>query len=139
METISIVVSVGSKLSTAWSNRVLNEFLLRLPEIPASRTTPFIRYLLNSRSQKLLPLTRYILSLSLDVVNQKLVKSVLNKHKRRDSWFLTDYSVNAYEGCSCNCLYCYIRGSKYGQNMEKGIIVKSNVLEILERQLQLRA
>lgn len=70
---------------------------------------------------------------------QKKVKSVLNKHKKRDSWFLDDYSVNPYEGCNCNCLYCYIRGSKYGINMEEGLAVKANALEVLEKQLQLRA
>src|SRR6185369_5729175 len=72
-------------------------------------------------------------------MHQKQVKSVLNKQKQRDHWFLTDYSVNAYEGCSCNCLYCYIRGSKYGENMDTGLAVKSNALEVLERQLQVKA
>lgn len=72
------------------------------------------------------------------MVHEKLVKSVLNKHKKRDSWFLDDYSVNAYEGCACNCLYCYIRGSKYGENMEDGFAVKINAPEVLEKQLQNR-
>ena len=72
-------------------------------------------------------------------MHQKQVKSVLNKQKQRDSWFLTEYSVNAYEGCSCNCLYCYIRGSKYGENMDNGLAVKSNALEVLEKQLQAKA
>lgn len=72
------------------------------------------------------------------MLHQRQVKSVLNKHKKRDSWFLDDYSVNPYEGCSCNCLYCYIRGSKYGENMEDGLAVKTNALEILEKQLALR-
>jgi DNA repair photolyase len=72
-------------------------------------------------------------------MHQKQAKSVLNKQKQRDSWFLTEYSVNAYEGCSCNCLYCYIRGSKYGENMDNGLAVKSNVLEVLEKQLQAKA
>jgi DNA repair photolyase len=71
--------------------------------------------------------------------HQKQVKSVLNKHKKRDSWFLDDYSVNPYEGCSCNCLYCYVRGSKYGENMDDGLAIKTNGLEILEKQLALRA
>lgn len=70
---------------------------------------------------------------------QKKVKSVLNKHKQRDRWFLDDYSVNPYEGCSCNCQYCYIRGSKYGENMEEKLAVKVNALEILEKQLANRA
>jgi DNA repair photolyase len=72
-------------------------------------------------------------------VRQKQVTSVLNKHKKRDSWFLDDYSVNPYEGCSCNCLYCYVRGSKYGENMEEGLVVKTNALEVLEKQLAARA
>ena len=69
----------------------------------------------------------------------KNAKTILNKHKKRDSWFLDDYSVNPYEGCSCNCLYCYIRGSKYGENMEKGLAVKDNALELLDKELSRRA
>jgi DNA repair photolyase len=73
------------------------------------------------------------------MLQQKEVKSILNKHKQRDSWFLDEYSVNPYEGCSCNCLYCYIRGGKYGENMEEGLVIKSNALEVLEKQLAARA
>ena len=73
------------------------------------------------------------------MLQQKEVKSILNKHKQRDSWFLDEYSVNPYEGCSCNCLYCYIRGSKYGENMDEGLVVKTNALEVLEKQLAARA
>ncbi|WP_271784434.1 SPL family radical SAM protein [Aquimarina algiphila] len=63
------------------------------------------------------------------------VKSVLNKTKRRDSWFLDDYTLNLYSSCSFNCLYCYIRGSKYGTNLEESLSVKTNAIEILDRQL----
>lgn len=69
----------------------------------------------------------------------KQIKSVLNKHKKRDSWFLDDYSVNPYEGCNCNCQYCYTRGSRYGENMEEKLAVKINALEVLEKQLRNRA
>lgn len=67
------------------------------------------------------------------------VKSVLNKHKKRDTWFLDDYSANFYSGCAFNCLYCYIRGSKYGENLADKLSVKENGLEVFEKQLQRRA
>jgi DNA repair photolyase len=69
------------------------------------------------------------------MVNEIKVKSILNKHKKRDDWFLDDYSVNPYSGCSFNCIYCYIRGSKYGENMTKASSVKVNAPELLEKQI----
>jgi DNA repair photolyase len=67
-----------------------------------------------------------------------LVKSILNKKKKRDSWFLDDYTLNPYEGCSFNCQYCYIRGSKYGENLADHLSVKINGAEVLDRQLAFR-
>lgn len=67
------------------------------------------------------------------------VKSVLNKTKKRDPWFLDDYTINLYSSCAFNCLYCYIRGSKYGTNLEQSMSVKTNAIEILDRQLYNRA
>ena len=63
----------------------------------------------------------------------------MNKLKKRDSWFLVEYTVNPFEGCSCNCQYCYVRGSKYGENMDEGLTVKLNAAELLDKQLSLRA
>jgi len=74
-----------------------------------------------------------------EMVNEIQVKSILNKHKKRDDWFLDDYSVNPYSGCSFNCIYCYIRGSKYGENMAKTFSIKINAPELLEKQLSRRA
>src|SRR5437868_676091 len=68
-----------------------------------------------------------------------LVKSILNKTKRRDPWFLDEYTINPYSGCSFNCLFCYIRGSKYGTHMEQKLSIKINALEVLEKQLYNRA
>ena len=68
-----------------------------------------------------------------------IVKSILNKTKQRDPWFLDDYTVNPYSGCSFNCLYCYIRGSKYGINMAEKLGVKRNAVDLLDRALALRA
>ena len=66
-------------------------------------------------------------------------KTILNKTKKRDPWFLDDYTVNPYLACSFNCLYCYIRGSKYGEHMDKNLKVKSNAVELLRKQLYNRA
>src|SRR3954463_6886167 len=68
-----------------------------------------------------------------------IVKSILNKTKKRDSWFLDDYTINPYSGCSFNCLFCYIRGSKYGEHMERSLAVKDNTIDLLDKALALRA
>lgn len=84
---------------------------------------------------RLYPALRYLYCM----LHRKQAITVLNKLKQRDSWFLTEYSVNPYEGCSCNCLYCYVRGSRYGENMSDTLAVKDNAPALLEKQLQLRA
>jgi DNA repair photolyase len=73
------------------------------------------------------------------MINQILAKSILNKHKKRDDWFLDDYSLSAYQACPYNCIYCFIRGSKYGANMAKVFSVKTNAPELLEKALNKRA
>ena len=67
------------------------------------------------------------------------VKSILNKSKHRDSWFLSEYSINLYSSCSFNCLYCYIRGSKYGSNLASSLSVKVNAIDLLRKQLAVKA
>lgn len=68
-----------------------------------------------------------------------LASSILNRQKRRDDWFLTDYSVNPYSGCTVDCSYCYVYGSKYGTNVAEHFSVKANAVELLDRQLRRRA
>jgi len=73
------------------------------------------------------------------MIAYKAVKSILNKHKKRDSWFLDDYSINPYEGCGFNCTYCYVHGSKYGENLADKIVIKKDAVAILDKQLAIRA
>ena len=40
-------------------------------------------------------------------------KTILRKHKRMDSWFISQYGMNLYRGCSHNCTYCDGRSEGY--------------------------
>ncbi len=73
------------------------------------------------------------------MVNKIFPKTILNRHKKRDDWFLDDYSLNPYQLCEFNCIYCYTRGSKYGENMKHGLTVKVNAPTLLERELLKRS
>ncbi len=72
------------------------------------------------------------------MVREVSVKSVLNRHKRRDDWFLDDYSVNPYRSCEFNCVYCYIHGGGYGGACGE-LAVKVNAPKVLGKELHRRA
>ena len=67
-------------------------------------------------------------------------KSILRKHKKIESWFLTRYGMNLYRGCQHNCVYCDGRSEKYQVDGEFGedVIVKTNAIELLRRELDPR-
>ena len=64
-------------------------------------------------------------------------KSILRKHKKIDSWFLSRYGMNLYRGCSHNCVYCDGRAEGYYVEGEfgKDVSVKINAADILSREL----
>jgi DNA repair photolyase len=64
-------------------------------------------------------------------------KSILRKHKRVDSWFISCYGMNLYRGCMHNCIYCDGRAEKYQVDWEFGreVAVKVNAIELLRREL----
>ncbi|OGS22017.1 MAG: hypothetical protein A2252_05930 [Elusimicrobia bacterium RIFOXYA2_FULL_39_19] len=70
-------------------------------------------------------------------INEITVKSLLRKHKKIDSWFITHQSMNLYRGCSHRCVYCdgqaegYYVTEKFGEE----VAVKINAPEILKKEL----
>jgi DNA repair photolyase len=64
-------------------------------------------------------------------------KSILRKHKKIDSWFLSAYGMNLYRGCLHNCVYCDGRAEGYYVEGQFGndVSVKVNALEVLRREL----
>jgi DNA repair photolyase len=64
-------------------------------------------------------------------------KSILRRHKKIDSWFISHYSLNLYRGCSHNCTYCDGRSENYyvQGDFGKDIIVKKNAVDILRKEL----
>src|SRR5512136_710226 len=64
-------------------------------------------------------------------------KSILRKHKKIDSWFVSRYGMNLYRGCMHNCSYCDGRAEGYYVEGEFGsdVSVKINAIEVLRHEL----
>lgn len=64
-------------------------------------------------------------------------KTIINKVDSPDIGL--EYSLNPYQGCEHGCIYCYARntheywGYSAGMDFEQKIIVKQNVVEVLEK------
>jgi DNA repair photolyase len=64
-------------------------------------------------------------------------KSVLRKHRKIDSWFVSHYGMNLYRGCVHSCIYCDGRAEGYYVSGEFGedVEVKVNAVDVLFREL----
>lgn len=73
-------------------------------------------------------------------VREIQAKSILRRHKKIDSWFISHYSMNLYRGCIHNCTYC--DGRYEGHHVEgtfgEDVVVKVNAVEVLRRELNPR-
>ena len=71
------------------------------------------------------------------MIKEIQAKSIIRKHKKVDSWFLSRYGMNLYRGCTHNCAYCDGRAEGYYVNGEFGqdIEVKINAIDILKKEL----
>jgi DNA repair photolyase len=64
-------------------------------------------------------------------------KSVLRRHRKIDSWFVSHYGMNLYRGCFHNCIYCDGRAEGYYVSGDFGedVAVKVNAIDVLRREL----
>jgi DNA repair photolyase len=64
-------------------------------------------------------------------------KSILRRHRKIDSWFMTHYGMNLYRGCSHDCVYCDGRAETYNVqgDFAAEVSVKANAIDLLEREL----
>lgn len=65
-------------------------------------------------------------------------KSILIKHKKIDSWFVSRYGMNLYRGCAHNCIYCDGRSERYqvAGVFGEDVAVKTNAVEVLQKELK---
>jgi DNA repair photolyase len=70
-------------------------------------------------------------------ISEVEAKSILRKHKKIDSWFISHYGMNLYRGCTHNCVYCDGRSEGYYVEGQFGrdVAVKVNAAEVLRREL----
>jgi DNA repair photolyase len=70
-------------------------------------------------------------------IKETEAKSILRKHKKIDSWFISHYGMNLYQGCAHNCVYCDGRSEGYYVSGEFGqdVFVKVNAIDVLRREL----
>jgi len=70
-------------------------------------------------------------------INEAQAKSVLRKHKKVDSWFISRYGMNLYRGCQHNCAYCDGRAEGYYVDGDFGceVEIKTNAAELLDKEL----
>ncbi len=73
--------------------------------------------------------------------HEVLCKSALNKVPNAVDAAAFDYTVNAYRGCSHACRYCFARPTHEYLEMDSGtdfdtqVVVKTNVADVLRREL----
>ena len=71
-------------------------------------------------------------------VREIMAKSILLKHRKIDSWFISRYGMNLYRGCIHNCVYCDGRSERYQVEGSFGhnVTVKINAVKVLRRELK---
>jgi len=71
------------------------------------------------------------------IIREIEAKSILLKHRKIDSWFISRYGMNLYRGCAHNCVYCDGRSERYQVDglFGENVTIKANAVDVLRREL----
>jgi DNA repair photolyase len=70
------------------------------------------------------------------MVNEILAKTLLSSVKEPDALFGIKYTMNLYRGCQHQCIYCDSRSECYQIENFADILVKTNAIELLGKELK---
>jgi len=62
-------------------------------------------------------------------------RGILNPVRQPDDWFGLRYNMNLYRGCQHQCIYCDSRSACYQIENFSDILVKTNAIELLRKEL----
>ena len=69
------------------------------------------------------------------MIKEIQTKSILVKTRNPSGWFGVQYIMNIYKGCQHGCIYCDSRSECYRIENFEDILVKTNSVELLKREL----
>ncbi len=69
------------------------------------------------------------------MVKEIQARVILNSVKQPDTWFGFRYNMNLYRGCQHQCIYCDSRSECYQIEDFAEILIKSNALDLLDKEL----
>ncbi len=69
------------------------------------------------------------------MIKEIQAKVLLSHVKQPDSWFGLKYNMNLYRGCQHQCIYCDARSLCYGIENFADILIKSNAIDLLRKEL----
>ena len=70
---------------------------------------------------------------SMSIVPEISARTLLTPMKNAQWWFGGDYNMNLYRGCCHGCIYCDSRSECYGNDQFDTVMVKKDVLTLLEK------
>ena len=69
------------------------------------------------------------------MIKEITAKTLLSSSKNPDPWFGYKYTMNLYRGCQHQCIYCDSRSECYQIEDFSDILVKTNAIELLKKEL----